>query len=266
MPLLIHGAHHRAPGDIGCLRKIFFLIELHNILASCFFWGFTHPVMSKKLILSALSAAVISAGSSHATVLLQGYEFTEDGNTLGFIDQGERFVETVANGFYTAVDGPSGNVDYQLRNSLGSGDSGTLPAQGEFTIGSEVGQATTITFRLRLDGGTAGAIGPAPLSQILNAPQLFIIANDTAGGTGIEGSPVTFAEPTLDEFQIFTVDLLTLSPTAVGTTFSSIRLDPRQQEGGFTLDYIRIEGVPEPSAALLSVLGLGAFLVRRRRS
>lgn len=222
--------------------------------------------MSKNLFLSALSAVVISAGSSHATtVLLQGYEFTADGNTLGFTDQGDRFVETVANGFYTAVDGPSTNVDYQLRNSLGSGDSGTLPTLGEFTIGSEVGQATTITFRLRLDGGTAGVVDMAS-GQVLNAPQLFIIANDTAGGAGIPGSPFTFAEPTLDEFQIFTVDLLTLSPTAVGTTFSSIRLDPRQQEGGFTLDYIRIEGVPEPSAALLSVLGLGAFLVRRRRS
>ena len=222
--------------------------------------------MSKNLFLSALSAVVISAGSSHATVLLQGYEFNVDGNTLGFTDQGERFVETVANGFYTAVDGPSANQDYQLRNNLGNGDSGTLATQGQFTIGSGVGEASTITFSLRLfNGGTPGAINAAN-GQVLNAPQLFIVAADGAAGLGIGGSPITFDEPVFGEFQTFTVDLLTLSPTAVGTVFSSIRLDPRQDAGDFEIDFIRIEGVPEPSAALLSVLGLGAFLVRRRRS
>lgn len=209
-----------------------------------------NKVVMKTTLTKFIAVAFAAAGTSQAAVLL-AYEFNADGNTLGFTDQNERFTETVAGGFYTAVDGPSGSTDYQMRNNLGNGDAGTTPTAGDFTIGTSAGQANFITFRIRQDGGVA------------DTPQLFVVAADGGAGTGIAGSPITFAVPTIDQFQTYTVNLATtLTP---GNTFSSIRFDPRSTVGGFTVDYIRIESIPEPSSALLGFLGLGAICVRRRR-
>lgn len=209
----------------------------------------------KKTILPLLGVAFLAAGTSQAAILL-GYEFDMDTDLLGFTDQGNRFVETVAGGFYSATDGPSPSTDYQMRNILGNGDSGSDPTGASFTIGTGVGEANFITFRLRQDGGTA------------STPELFVYPTDTIAGADPAGNnpgnnPFVLAAPTIDQFQTYTVDLV--AAFGSGTTISSLRLDPRNTQGGFTVDFIRIESIPEPSSALLGVLGLGALCIRRRR-
>ncbi|MFK7910922.1 MAG: PEP-CTERM sorting domain-containing protein [Akkermansiaceae bacterium] len=135
---------------------------------------------------------------------------------------------------------------------------------------------STFTARFRLLDANAGS----PLAFVNSGTILIFNGNagtnnSTAfatksynGNNALAGDVfnMTLTPEGSGEWQVVTVDFSN-APAFNSANISAIRFDPvgNDQVKNFEIDYIRLESVPEPSSTALLGLGLGGFLLRRRR-
>lgn len=215
-----------------------------------------------------LSAAAFGAVAQSAPILVKAWEF-----------------DTVLDGWSPQNHGSSGS----LVITTAIGDPATSVARGT-TISSSTDPRTnylgsldlpvdatnwhSLEFRLRQLDGVGGAPGSGSQAfdssgTLVLVTALGITASNYFGAltapTGAQVARQSFVAEA-DNWVVFTLDLSN-APTSAATPITSFRIDPiggsDNLNKGYEFDYIRLYAIPEPGA--LSVLGLGALALFRRR-
>ena len=222
----------------------------------------------------------VSAGFavSTASAAVIAFEFETAGNTEGWAASTSP-ANALVTGLTAAtdVDGNVGvltssdiDIDPQISRA-GAGNVITLP------IG-DVWSLVQIRFRQLSANPPAGDGAAYTVSgQILffngttanRTPPATGISTQTYAGTGgyvADTYAMTVVqEDAVDFWQVMTLDLSN-APTLAGGNITAVRFDPigNNAAGNFEIDYIRFTSVPEPGSLLLSLLGAGLLLRRRR--
>lgn len=224
--------------------------------------------MKTKVLSIFIATTAIFSGTSHAVSLATAVLANTSVGLVTLDPDGDAgsAIRTTVNGRFivisttTALTGVSASMNALLASST------STPAQFDVALTSLIGvtNPTTSPGIVRSGAFTGGAItstGAVELGSSGNTTYLFLVAESAGFITGI-GSYVGPAVPTAGS--------ITLNPAFVGDTLgvgtsvlsAAIVGPPAQPVSGFQLSPAL--AVPEPSAALLGVLGALGLLRRRR--
>lgn len=198
-----------------------------------------------------LFAAILSAfaldPSSGSAAIIASYDFSTASNTEGWTPNNNITGLTTSGGFLIGT--ASGNDPQLLKGA-------------SITIGSSQSW-DTVVFRVREFDDVSGKYIGSAGAPTFNTVGLVVQLNATVFSTGFT------AVASGDGFYTVTADISAFA----ATTITNLRVDPiggalsnsgaETSANSFEVDFIHINAVPEPGAALLGGLGMLALLRRR---
>lgn len=227
---------------------------------------------SEKLSLAIVTSLSLSPIALSAVL----YEEQFDGNTNGFNPDST-----------TALAGDNEWVDFSNRIASDSYTTATLGTESvlagvsnsndpqirsDFGLGISKADVRSIVFRIRVDADQNGIYDDA----LSATTALFFFGTSSylnpgalnSGDTNISpGTPSLTAQS--NGWTLFTYDLPAGITAGGNPTIESLRLDPTNAASGngdsFEVDFIQINGVPEPSSFALLVFGALSLGLRRTR-
>lgn len=226
------------------------------VLSSLFSQSLLPRAMMKTSLLALFACVLTAASSQAATGMFGGYIVIDTGSSTIYDLQ--------------SYGGPNNNTDFQSSTITGTG------AGGNFTPGVDtldISNASGLTFkggtgdvtgvqlnyRVYKVGDTPGAFQTASLGFGNNAPNTDLSGNSFTGSGDQEWRGLTGD-----------IDLLSLATAGAGTYSIEVFLRAFTNEGDRFINntgsnYIATFSIPEPSRALLCLLGGFGFFLRRRR-
>jgi len=206
-----------------------------------------------------------------------------DGNNKGYnvnsatavsggdwVDFGNRLTTSDISGIegYTTA----GTGESVLAGASGAGQNDPQ-IRSDFSIGfADAGDITSISVRIRVDLNDNGVFDDTLAeSNVDLAFGNFTYVVPGAGNTPNAGNQnfnglAGFTSTKIDEANGWTIFSYTCAVDRLGS-LRSLRLDPVNNGPGasYEVDYISIQGIPEPSTlGLVGIAGMGLILVRRR--
>mgnify|MGYP001571741790 CR=1 FL=1 len=198
----------------------------------------------------------------NSATAVSGGDWVDFGNRIAASDIG-----TSIEGYTTAGTGES-----VLAGASGAGQNDPQ-IRSDFSIGfADAGDITSISVRIRVDLNDNGIFDDTLAESNVdlafgNATYVVPKAGNTAnaGNQNFDGL-AGFTSTKIDEANGWTIFSYTCEVDRLGS-MRSLRLDPINNNPGtsYEVDYISIQGIPEPSTlGLVGIAGMGLLLVRRR--